>query len=381
MTMKPRSPFALLTFLLLGLVPCLCFAQLGPPKITCSQPTFDWGTEDNANQVKHTFVVKNEGASTLTIDRVKPACGCTVANISSKTLEPGQTSEIAADLSLKGRTGLQSKTMTVYSNDPQQPTLILTLKGNATSDIMVTPTSVPLGNALLEGQVVTKEVKITCRKPTVIKSVVPANNLVTTELVTVKPGTDYIIKVTNSGNIPPGGISDSITVTFDDENNPTQRITVFGKVLDKLSVSPNPLKLKENISGVNVDRTIYVRAAAVKNFQVLGAEWPGSLLTPTIANLGAGGFTVSFNGINATKVLDGSEIIIRTDVEDREEIRVPVAIEVAGTAATPPPAPRPTVPSTIPGIPTPATPVVPRPAVPAIPAVPSIPAVPAVPAK
>jgi len=336
----------------------LCHGQLGPPSIACDQASFDWGTQENSANVKHTFVVKNIGKSTLTIDRVKPACGCTVAAISSKVLEPGETSEIAADLSLKGRTGLQTKTMTVFSNDPLKPSLILTLKGNALSDIMLSPTSVNLGTTLTEGQTVTKEVKITCRKPTMITSVVAANNLVTTELVTVKPGTEYLLKVTNSSSIPPGRISDSITINLDDEKNPTQRVSVFGTVLDKLTVTPSPLKIAENITGVKVDRPIYVRAGAVKNFQVLGAEWPGSNLTPTIANLGAGGFTVTFKGIDAQPVLDGSEIIIRTDVEDREEIRVPVEIQSAGTPA---PAPKPTLsPSlpTTPGVPVPA-PVIP----------------------
>jgi len=351
--MKHLLP-ALAAFTCLALAP-LCHGQLGPPRITCAQAEFDWGTQDNSANVKHTFVVKNEGMSTLTIARVKPACGCTVANISSKVLEPGETSEIAADLSLKGRTGAQSKTMTVFSNDPQKPSLILTMKGNALSDIMMSPTSVNLGTTMQVGQVVTKEVKITCRKPTTITSVVAANNLVTTELVTVTPGTEYLLKVSNSSSIPPGRISDSITINLDDEKNPTQRLSVFGTVLDKLTVTPNPLKISENVSGVKIDRPIYVRAGSVKTFQVLSAEWPGSNLTPVIANQGAGGFTITFKGIDAQPLLDGSEIIIRTDVEDREEIRVPVEIV---SAAAPTTAPKPTLSPTIPGLPT--TPVVPE---------------------
>lgn len=336
------TPFALLLACCLIFPSSQALAQQGPPRIACDQPIFDFGSRDNSEKVSHTFVVRNDGASTLNISRVKPACGCTVANISSKVLEPGQSATISANLDLKGRNGPQTKPMTVYSNDPVQGTFQLTLKGTAVSEVSITPTAVSLGR-IEEGQVVTKEVKVVnnSAKPLTIKKIESTNNLMGHEIVTVRDGFEYIVKLSNSPTIPPGRISDSITITTDNAKSATQRITVYGTVLDKLTVSPNPLVLPET-PGVKIDRTIYVRQGSVKQFQVLGAEWPGVNANISIANLGARGFTVSLKGIDATKALDGSEITIKTDVEDLEEIYIPVTVRASTpTAAGPIPVPAP----------------------------------------
>jgi len=324
--MKHRSAFsilpAIISILAFGLGTAL--TATAAPNISCDAPLFDFGEKDNSLTIKHTFVVKNTGTDVLNISRVKPACGCTVAKISSRVVAPGQSTEITATLDLKGRTGAQTKPMTVYSNDPRQPSYQLTLKGSAVTEVTVTPSALSFGR-LEEGQTMTKDIKITAQKPINIKSVVAANQSVTHEMIVLKPGTEFLLRVTNKATLPPGRISETITITTDSEKSPTQRITVYGTVLDKLTISPNPLVIPES-AGVKVDRTIYVRAGSVKNFQVLSATWNGSNTKVKIDDLGIRGFTVAFKGISATKELNGSFIELRTDVPGREIIRIPVTI-------------------------------------------------------
>jgi len=301
----------------------------GPPKIACDAPTFDFGNKDNSTSVKHTFVIKNNGVSTLNISRVKPACGCTVANISSKVLEPGQTAEITANLSLKGRTGRQTKPMTVYSNDPAAPQFRLTLQGTAVSEVTISPTAISLGS-LNEGQQVTREVSIknSSATPMKVTKVESSNNTVTHELVTIKEGFEYKISVTNSKFLPPGRITDSLTVTTDNPKMPTQRISVYGTVLDKITVSPNPLVIPESKTAP-VSRKLYVRAGSVKAFNILGATWPGTDAKVSVSNLGARGFTINLDNVNATTAINGTSIVLKTDVEGLEEMKVPVQIRAA----------------------------------------------------
>lgn len=301
----------------------------GPPKIACDNATFDFGSQDNSATVKHTFIIKNDGVSTLNIARVKPACGCTVANISSKVLEPGQTAEITASLSLKGRTGRQTKPMTVYSNDPAQPQFRLTLQGDAVSEVTISPTAVSLGS-LEEGQQVTRDVSIknSSTTPLNITKVEASNNTVTHELVTIKEGFEYTIKVTNSKFLPPGRITDSLTISTDNAKMPTQRVSVYGTVLDKITISPNPLVIPESKTAP-VSRKLYIRGGSVTAFNILSAEWPESDAKVSVENLGPRGFTVSLDNINAVADLNGSSIILKTDVEGMEEVKVPVQIRAA----------------------------------------------------
>ena len=86
------------------------------PRISCDEQVFNFGTVDSQNAIEHTFVLKNIGDTTLEISDVRAACGCTVANISSKSVAPGETSQLTARLNLQGRSGPQSKSITINSN-------------------------------------------------------------------------------------------------------------------------------------------------------------------------------------------------------------------------------------------------------------------------
>ena len=101
------------------------------PRIVCDEAVYNFGEKSNVEDVIHTFQIRNDGNATLEIKQARPACGCTVANISNKTVPPGETIQIETRLSLRGRVGQQHKTITVESNDPKTPALVLTLSGNA----------------------------------------------------------------------------------------------------------------------------------------------------------------------------------------------------------------------------------------------------------
>ena len=95
------------------------------PKLVCDEPTYKFGELESSETVEHTFILRNEGDLDLEITRVKPACGCTAANLSEKIIHPGGEAQIRTRLSLRGRRGRQRKSITVESNDPKQPRLLL----------------------------------------------------------------------------------------------------------------------------------------------------------------------------------------------------------------------------------------------------------------
>lgn len=59
--------------------------------------------------------------------------------VSAKEIPPGGETEVKATLSTKHRHGTLRKAVTVTSNDPKTPKLILTLKGEVVADIVVKP--------------------------------------------------------------------------------------------------------------------------------------------------------------------------------------------------------------------------------------------------
>src|SRR4051812_36204627 len=80
-------------------------------------------TPADANAVAH-FKYENAGSKPIHISNVQTSCGCTVASLKSNDVAPGDKGEITATLSIGNRTGLQHKTLTVMTDDPEHPQTI-----------------------------------------------------------------------------------------------------------------------------------------------------------------------------------------------------------------------------------------------------------------
>lgn len=101
---------------------------MAQPQILVEEPIHDWGNV-KATEVtlEHTFVVKNTGTEPLKITKVKPGCSCTVVDF-TKEIAPGKTGTIKSGLKIHKNSPKQSKGITVFSNDPQNPSIRLRLK-------------------------------------------------------------------------------------------------------------------------------------------------------------------------------------------------------------------------------------------------------------
>ena len=63
----------------------------------------------------------------MKISDIKTSCGCTAALVSSEKLSPGEEGTLRVELDSKNRKGKMSRTITVKSNDPKEPTKVLTV--------------------------------------------------------------------------------------------------------------------------------------------------------------------------------------------------------------------------------------------------------------
>jgi hypothetical protein len=89
--------------------------------------------------VEHTFILKNTGSADLEIKKVQPACGCTTAELEKNIIPPGDSANVAAKLSLAGRSGEVQKPINIESNDPTNSTLQLLIKGIVSADFQIFP--------------------------------------------------------------------------------------------------------------------------------------------------------------------------------------------------------------------------------------------------
>lgn len=103
------------------------------PKIEFSERVFDFGELTHGKKVEHVFVLKNTGKSDLIIRKIKATCGCTAITSKTKLVKAGKETEIKVSFDSKGKRGRQNKTITVITNDPEQTSVQLRVKGTVIS--------------------------------------------------------------------------------------------------------------------------------------------------------------------------------------------------------------------------------------------------------
>lgn len=104
------------------------------PVIDFEDRVFDFGRIKHGDKIEHDFVFNNSGKSDLVIRRVRSGCGCTAIEPQKTLLRPGESSSIKAVFNSRGFRGRQSKGITVISNDPANPNIVLRLTGEVMTE-------------------------------------------------------------------------------------------------------------------------------------------------------------------------------------------------------------------------------------------------------
>jgi len=113
-------------------------APAGKPKAVAVEPIADVGSVAKGDNAAHDFAIKNEGTGDLQITNVQPACGCTVARY-DKTIAPGKTGSVHVLVDTTTFSGANAKYVTVYTNDPENPQIQLTVKAKVEPYIAIKP--------------------------------------------------------------------------------------------------------------------------------------------------------------------------------------------------------------------------------------------------
>ena len=90
--------------------------ELGMPAFTFKKEEHDFGILIDGEKVTYSFQFTNSGDAPLIISNAKGSCGCTVPNYPKEPIAPGATASIDVTFDSKGRTGKQSKAVTLTAN-------------------------------------------------------------------------------------------------------------------------------------------------------------------------------------------------------------------------------------------------------------------------
>ncbi|HET9569847.1 MAG TPA: DUF1573 domain-containing protein [Bacteroidales bacterium] len=122
-----------LTFLIALLMLVATGSALAGPTISFPTKTHDFGTiNEEDGTATYEFAFTNKGDAPLIILKAIASCGCTTPVYTKEPIAPGGSSTIRVTYNTLGRPNAFHKTITVYTNDPSAPNVVLIIQGIVT---------------------------------------------------------------------------------------------------------------------------------------------------------------------------------------------------------------------------------------------------------
>jgi len=298
------------------------------PRIACDAPVFKFGDRDETETVEHTFVISNTGSKPLEILKIKAACGCTATSMGRRILPPGESENLKATLKLKGRRGLQKKSIRVQSNDATQPVLTLWMEGTARVELALDSAFVNFGQLSSKNAASERLTHLLSRDSTIeITDIQGASERFEVTAQSDAKGLQRDIRVRLIPPFTKGYIRGDFTIYTSHTNHAPLRLSVSGMMPAGIMVMPRKIMLRgQHPTGVR--RLIIVRAGSIEKFKVLDVEVPDKRITWKLSVLRPGTYRIALEDVPVDKALNGKAVTIVTDAKGYERLEIPVEVNV-----------------------------------------------------
>lgn len=303
-------------------------SMTGSSKIAITSPSFNFGTVSEGTVVEHEFKFKNVGQGNLIIQRVVPSCGCTAVASSTEPVIPGGESSIKASLDTSGMDGERSKSIQIYTNDPDNTTFNLSLQGVVQREVRIEPAQLTFGD-VSRGEEKILQFTVTSREGSgaTVKSAQSFSKNVTVREDS-SAGSSKKYSVILSKDLPLGQFRERViinTVSKSGKERPIN-LPIFADVSGALRVNPS------NVSfGVIEGKTALSRSVKLDNsgkipVEILGVESKSDAVSAEVKEIAKGKAYVLKLTLDPLKVSADlrTSVVIRTNLEDSKELTLNV---------------------------------------------------------
>lgn len=337
-----------------------------PNALQIDNPSFDWGDISDAEPVSHTFEFSNISDKTVKIT-VAASCGCTVAGLEKDTYAPGEKGKITATFNPAGRNGSQTKQLTMTVIDPQGvfAQQLMTVTSNVKALVQVDPPKMYLSEVDHKaGQ--TSKITITARSADFKITGIESNSeFVRTTLgeptVVEENGeklTKYTVDLAVGKGAPIGNLSGQLSFMTNNEKIKVPAYFIGADVTGDVKATPPQAMLRVTNVNTPFETQVRVDSRSGSTFGIRSIEIEGRqdmrLVADAVKSDEGTYYMITLSGVTPDQpgIVNGT-MIITTDADGGEMIRVPFTAAVRKADATPA-AVKPISPSTaaMPGVPT-----------------------------
>lgn len=308
-----------------------CVESRTAPALICEQPTFAFGEVPAGAEVRHSFVLVNTLDRPLTIEKVKPSCGCLVSEGYERLLAPGATTSIEVRLETKELRDETHKDVYVMT-EGGGARLTLTMTGKVIRPVDYSPALGLIWSRLSEVHAPPLTATLTNHtgQPWDLRLADDGmRDSFDLSLVELVPGERSEITVTPTGEFPLGATLEELRLVTGLADAPELRVPLRIFRPHDLEVVPPRLDLRPSPDADHLVSVI-VRHNAVEAFRVLSARASDDAIATEVRENEAGDDVVSIRVPRelCSDALE-AEVVLLTEGDDKHaEIVVPIRAAV-----------------------------------------------------
>jgi hypothetical protein len=336
-----QSAGCVLILAALGIAPAIARQEERPrpagvehaPKLHADKDRWEFGQVWQGEPVAGKFILENSGDAPLEITNIKASCICTLAELSTKTLAPGQKIEMPVKLDSEKKTGEVSTYITISSNDPKEPRKRLYIHGTVRRHFEMTPgASIVFGRVSEQGEKKASiEIENKTGKPGELK-LKSGHRFLDMELVEVEKNRRWRLDVATRPPMVEGVVRVMAEIETGLAERPKLQIPVSMVIVPRVSFSPKQILLPPNTPRASErlirvayteDQPVKIKAVKVENTdQIEALLVPDEKLRPLL-NFVRHEIRVRVPaGVKIES--DDARIIIETDDKEYARLVVPI---------------------------------------------------------
>lgn len=299
----------------------------------------DFGQIFENGPVEFSFPFTNKGDGKLVITKAKGSCGCTVPDLAKREFNAGEGSIISVRYDPHGRSGKQRQTITVESNDPDNPIIQLAISATVKQLVAVEPklvnfAQVPKGESpstVLTVTGLTEDFEATLA--TLNDERFEVKILDTIEIdVDGEKLRQSQIEVSLKESAKVGQLQDTLTIRTNDPRMPLVSVPVAGIIMGDIDVLPARLPLGLLRTAQPFSKEVRIGNRANKPFKITKVEFTqitnGVVLEHTLKPAPESPETAYMLMVTGTApatagVMRG-EVVVYTDVKGEERVTIPI---------------------------------------------------------
>ena len=189
--------------------------------------------------------------------------------VTAKEIPPGGVGEVKATFSSKGYQGKVKKSVTVETNDPDNPKVSLSILGEVIAEVMVTPRHVNFRNVNKDAppKPIRLEVRVREGKGLKIQEV-SADNPAIVLKEEKRTENEAIYSVSLAEKVPTGRLTGKILVTTNSKKSPKTQVPFYAFVQGRVQFSPQLVSFGVIRPGEPSSRDITLRGTGDAAFSV-----------------------------------------------------------------------------------------------------------------